>query len=290
MNTADRSAPDGEEALWDEVSAHWPELHRSELIPTHGAYHQVGVFPGVAVVRVSTGAGHHSRSLREAASLTAIGVLRLPAEVPHVLGPVKSGHGWSAVALSYLPGRRRQAEDFSEVGTELGRVLNAIHAVPAERCAGLPPVREWCGGADWPSLVGRICAKLGRPLRSTALDAVRAVLGSEAGAPVTLVHGDFGMHNLLWLGESVTGIIDFDTACVGDPAMDVASLLGVYDREELAAIADADTLKRAAIHQRSLPLQVAAAAEIADDSSLRDHALTNFADRERERSFGSSVW
>ncbi len=272
--------------LWTEVAVSWPEFDWGEMIPSHGAYHYVAVFPGVAVVRVSTGAGHEARARREADTLGSVSTLRLPAEVPRVLSPVRTAETWSAVAVAYLPGRRRQAESWSLVGGELGRVMNGIHSAPLGRAARLQPVREWCGGDEWLPIVTDIAGQLGRTWRRTAIEAVLAVLGVESGVARTLVHGDFGMHNLLWLGETVSGIIDLDAACVGDPAMDVASLLGVYEREEIASITDGDTLRRAVIHQRSLPLQVAAAAELAGDQRLRDHALANFVDRELDRSYG----
>ena len=277
---------DDAEQLWKEVATSWPELDWAEMIPSHGAYHHVAVFPGAAVVRVSTGVGHEARSHREAASLDAVSTLVLPAESPRVLSPVRTGEGWSAVAISYLPGRRRQVGAWSLVGGELGRVMNGIHSAALAGAPPLQPVREWCGGDQWLSIVTGIAGQLGRSWRRTAIEAVLAVLGAESSIERTLVHGDFGMHNLLWLGEAVSGIIDLDAACVGDPAMDVACLLGVYERDEIASITDGDTLRRAVIHQRSLPLQVAAAAELAGDQRLRDHALGNFVDRERDRSFG----
>jgi Ser/Thr protein kinase RdoA (MazF antagonist) len=280
MNTLDDAEP-----LWREVATFWPELDWSEMIPSHGAYHYVAVFPGVAVVRVSTGTGHEARSRRESETLGAVSALRLPAEVPRVLSPVRTGETWSAVAVGYLPGRRRQAEAWSLVGGELGRVMNGIHSASLAGAPRLQPVREWCGGEQWLTIVTEIAGQLGRSWRRTAIESVLAVLGVEAGVERTLVHGDFGMHNLLWLGEGVSGIIDLDAACLGDPAMDVASLLGVYEREEVASITDAEMLRRAVIHQRSLPLQVAAAAELAGDQRLRDHALGNFVDRELDRSF-----
>lgn len=78
-------------------------------------------------------------------------------------------------------------------------------------------------------------------------------------------------------------MIDADHAAWADPAIDVAPLLAHYDPAELALDLDDEVLRRAAIHRRSLSLQVAAAAELAGDDSLRDHALGNFARRQLGR-------
>ncbi len=42
-----------------------------------------------------------------------------------------------------------------------------------------------------------------------------------------LIHGDFGTANLLFdpARERISGVIDFDGVCIGDPATDVAALM-----------------------------------------------------------------
>jgi aminoglycoside 2''-phosphotransferase len=47
----------------------------------------------------------------------------------------------------------------------------------------------------------------------------------------TLRHGDFGPSNILYNAESrtISGIIDFDSIGVGDPAMDVGAVLNLGD-------------------------------------------------------------
>lgn len=50
---------------------------------------------------------------------------------------------------------------------------------------------------------------------------------------VTLIHGDFGASNILWLPESkeISGIIDFGNARLGDPAYDFAGILSSYGED-----------------------------------------------------------
>jgi aminoglycoside phosphotransferase (APT) family kinase protein len=103
------------------------------------------------------------------------------------------------------------------------------------------------------------------------------------GVPPALVHGDFSPHNLLWDGDGVAGLIDFDHACVGDPAMDIAPLIGFFGATAVGSIVDAPTLERGMLHRASLSLQVAAAADLLGDEALRHHALKNFVTRTRAR-------
>lgn len=106
----------------------------------------------------------------------------------------------------------------------------------------------------------------------------------ETDAQPALVHGDFGLHNVLWTQDRISGVIDFDHAAVGDPAMDVAPLVGQFGAVKLAQIYDREMLYRAKSHRASLPLQVAAAGALVNDSKLRDQALGNFHKRLRNGS------
>lgn len=50
---------------------------------------------------------------------------------------------------------------------------------------------------------------------------------------VTLIHGDFGASNIIWLPESkeISGIIDFGNVRLGDPAYDFAGILSSYGED-----------------------------------------------------------
>lgn len=103
------------------------------------------------------------------------------------------------------------------------------------------------------------------------------MLESERGA--ALVHGDFGPHNVLVDAGGRAHLIDTDHAACGDPATDIAPLLGWYRLDELRGDFADDELRRAVQIKRTLPLQISAAAELAGDAALREHALGNFARR-----------
>ncbi|MHA7284150.1 phosphotransferase family protein [Arthrobacter sp. TMS2-4] len=108
---------------------------------------------------------------------------------------------------------------------------------------------------------------------------VSDVLSLEQAVTPSLVHGDFGGHNLLWDESGAPGLIDFDNACIADPAVDLAPLIGAYGAAKVVEITDKDTLERAKSYRASLPLQVAAAAFLGHDQDLRAHALHNFTQR-----------
>ncbi len=50
-----------------------------------------------------------------------------------------------------------------------------------------------------------------------------------------LIHGDFGGSNILFDGQSISGVLDFAGACISDPALDLASV-SVYGERFLERI------------------------------------------------------
>jgi aminoglycoside phosphotransferase (APT) family kinase protein len=109
------------------------------------------------------------------------------------------------------------------LGSELGRFLAALHALRRgpEAAAWLP--QQW-------QLLGR-CVEEVVPLLASA-EARRAeamfsgVLSSwDESLPTALIHADLGPAHILHDGRSVTGVIDWSDARLGDPALDFAWLL-----------------------------------------------------------------
>ncbi|MED1864323.1 aminoglycoside phosphotransferase family protein [Fictibacillus nanhaiensis] len=58
-------------------------------------------------------------------------------------------------------------------------------------------------------------------------------LNNEEHLKTTLIHGDFGASNILWNTENLTisGIIDFGSTRIGDPAYDFAGILSSYGED-----------------------------------------------------------
>ncbi|HEU0027083.1 MAG TPA: phosphotransferase [Ktedonobacterales bacterium] len=163
---------------------------------------------------------------------------------------------WLAAAPAPLRG---------QVAQRLGAFLRALHALPADVLAGQPP-RD--GHEEWAELYANIRAHLFPAMRPDARDEVAARFGAflsgdtGAWAPAPR-HGDFGAGNILYdaAAEELTGVIDFSSAGLGDPAMDIAALstLGdaVLDRALIAYPEAAAYLERAAFYRSTFALQQA---------------------------------
>jgi Ser/Thr protein kinase RdoA (MazF antagonist) len=276
MSTLEQDAS----GAWPRLRRAWPDLDWAHAVHRHGAFHHVAVLGEAGVVRVSSATDHRSRILRQADVLRTVGGLGLATRMPRLLGTVDGG-AWSAMACTYVPGALDVDRPWRDVRGRFADLLADLAAarVPASR---LPPARTWCGGSAWPGIVERIAAGADPVVRDAARAVVREVVAAGDGVPCSLVHGDLGPHNVVWDADGAAGLIDFDHAGAGDPAVDVAPLVGAYGGAAVAQIVTADVLARARVHRASLPLQVAAAAELAGDGRLRAHALANFARRSAE--------
>jgi Ser/Thr protein kinase RdoA (MazF antagonist) len=181
-----------------------------------------------------------------------------------------------------VAGGLRETDHWPDVRGGLLTMLDELAAVRLEHDVALPAARTWCGGPDWPAIVEkRLVGHLPQDISDGAMAVVADVLSAEQDSAPSVVHGDFGLHNVLWQAGTASGLIDFDHLGVGDPAIDVAPLVGKFSIAELSHDFERELLRRAMFHRASLPLQVASAAELAGFASLRDHALGNFTHRSR---------
>jgi Ser/Thr protein kinase RdoA (MazF antagonist) len=276
MSTLDRDAS----SAWPALRAVWPHLAWEHAVHRHGAFHHVAVLGSTGVVRVSSAVDHEARIARQAQALRVVGELGLGTRIPRLIGTA-SGGTWSAMACTFVSGDLDADRPWREVRGHVADMLDDLAAarVPA---SGLPPARAWCGGSSWPEIVERLTAGSDSRVRAAARSAVREVIGLGDAVPHSVVHGDLGPHNTVWDETGTPGLIDFDHACAADPAIDVAPLVGSYGAGQVAQVVTAEVLGRAKAHRATLPLQVAAAAALAGDARLRDHALANFTRRSGE--------
>ncbi|MCC3266029.1 phosphotransferase family protein [Arthrobacter gengyunqii] len=266
---------------WKALRSVWPALAWDKAQFRRGAFHHVAVLGEDAVVRVVYGPHHVQSTEGEAGNLAAFTHAGLPFRIPAVLQDLFHGPDWSAQVNSYVPGDHRPLEAWAAVREPLALVLAELAALDPLSGGGLRPVRAWCGAENWPTVVAGITVALPRGEAKAAARVVADVLAAEEWVIPAVVHGDLGLHNVLWDGTAVSGLVDFDNACLGDPAIDLAPLVGAFGAAAVADIADADLVARAQLHRASLSLQVAAAAELSGDGELRDFALGNFSDRFR---------
>lgn len=259
----------------------WPDYDWARAELEHGAYHEVLLLPRGPVARLTDGLGHEHRMRRETEVMSLLAHLPTPLPVPRPLSPPVSEGGRSGVLISRVDGRSREGAPWPLVRAGLTRALVALRGAPEiETARRLPPPRHWCGGQAWPEVVAELLVpRLPRTARDTAKRVVSDVLEIEQQARPELVHGDFGLHNVLWTRSEVTGLIDVDHASWADPAIDVAPLIGSFSAGELRDDFCSELLQRAMYHRATLPLQIAASAELAGRAALREHALENFVRR-----------
>lgn len=253
----------------------FPEFDWSSVQMTAGAFHRVLIGPET-VARIVRGTAHRERAARETRILIALSGLDLGVHVPDLVGSERTFEDWTGYVVTRVPGEPSESRPWADVREVLEDVLARFAAVTVP--AGLPPARSWCGGDRFAAIVEERLA----PLLGPHGDLVRHVVADlEAlpSGPRVLVHGDFGPHNLLWDAGRPVSLIDLDHACVNDQAMDVATLIGRYGADQVGDIVSDALLSRGMVHRATLPLQVAAAGELAGRASLRDHGLANFAAR-----------
>ncbi len=243
---------------------------------SHGAFHHVAVLGSTGVVRVSFAADHEAQIACQSAALLAVGSVGLRTRIPKLFR-THTGDNWSAMACTVVEGAHKTDRPWHEVRHDFAGILDDLRG--ARLPTGLAAARSWCGGGSWPDVVERITAGASSRVRKAAHIGVREVLALDEVASPSLVHGDFGPHNILWDESGLPGLIDFDNACVADPAIDVAPLIGFYGAAKVGEIVDADVLARAKVYRASLPLQVVAAAALGSDRKLQGHALSNFSRR-----------
>lgn len=273
MSTIARDAS----SAWTALESAWSDFSWENAVYSHGAFHHVAVLGSSCVVRVSFARDHQSQIARQGAILRTVSSIGLNTCVPQLLRTF-IGDTWSAMACAFVKGAHDVDRPWEEVRHHFAGILEDLRSVQVT-ASSLPPARTWCGGESWSSLVEHIVGESSPAVQDAARTVVQDVMGLDGTASSSLVHGDFGPHNILWDTSGTPGLIDFDNACTADPAIDVAPLIGFYGAANVGQIVDTDALTRAKIYRASLPLQVAAAAALRADRKLQRHALLTFTQR-----------
>jgi len=182
---------------------------------------------------------------RHAALLREVAMLRLPVAVPEVVTEAAAEPlGRCHVVTPLLPGAPLWREDTESLDPgaadrlagDLAALLRALAMVdppPAlQRLLG-PPLDE----SLWQGLEERATNALLHLVppetRGRAAQELRGGVEAAHGAPSGLVHGDLGGRNVLvdHATGRLTGVLDWDSVAMGDPAIDLAALsLGLTHR------------------------------------------------------------
>lgn len=135
-------------------------------------------------------------------------------------------------AGEYFPDLAMPPEEYRHaIGTQLATALAHLHAVPLDSLAGTgldldAQVNEATLSAAVNGMAARITELNGPPIaavplaRQWLLDHIDDVVPS---GPLSLLQGDFGLHNTLVEGERVTALVDWEAATIGPPARELAA-------------------------------------------------------------------
>jgi hypothetical protein len=163
---------------------------------------------------------------KEAAVLAALEPTNIPAPRLVAVDPDGSSAGVPALLTGRLPGRQPRVGQVARPQTLaiLGAMLAEIHRVGADLAhdralrAVVPPYRPF---GDLAEAVVPAASR-----RPDLWQAALSIAGSTpaAAAPAILIHRDYHAWNTLWVGDRLTGVVDWTSASWGPPAADLAHL------------------------------------------------------------------
>lgn len=178
----------------------------------------------------------------------------LPFRVPRSVGSVARRDGLLAVATERIRGTVHPVG--SGDPQTLRALVDAIHDVDIDHVsAHTATPHAFCGGEDWETVLRELVVpRLPSALRQIGRRIVADLAALEPPARV-LNHGDLAGWNVLWSGDSVAGVLDWDLASRDDPADDIASLADWHGWQVAPHLADKSTIQRAKVISQSFPLQ-----------------------------------
>ncbi len=181
----------------------------------------------------------------------------LPYEVPRPITRVITRNGHTAVGTTWIKGEPRKPGPAPEKA--LATLVNSLKKIDTTGWEPYldDPHAHW-GGTDWVRTLRQdVVPLLLKTNQKIAHAVIDSVLELDPVEPV-LVHGDLAGHNILWQGDRLAGVIDWDHATIADPAFDLAALGNWYDWESLRKAATEEEITRAKIVSRLLALQAVA--------------------------------
>lgn len=126
----------------------------------------------------------------------------------------------------------------SNIAKQLATFLKELHSIPLKEVdnCGLTFIDDY---SEWTNLFERIQKKLFPYMKKESQDLIsnnfNSYFDQNFNFRHTLVHGDFGPSNIIFDSndEIISGIIDFNEVSIGDPAIDIASLIGPFGYGEV---------------------------------------------------------
>lgn len=253
------------------IAALAPDLIIHSVRRDNGQFNDVLIVNNAWVFRFPKSSATLLSMPNEVAILRALaGRLPLPTPAPCYVNFMAPRPGFGYALLPGAPLSREwiataPAPVCDQIAQRLGEFLRALHTLPPEPLDG-QPLQDSI--EQWAELFDNIHDHLFPFMRSDARDEVAGrfeaflAVAQSSWTPVPR-HGDFGSGNILYDAEAgaVSGVIDFGSAGLGDPAVDIAALstLGqpIRDRALVAYPEAAGYLDRAAFYRSTFALQQA---------------------------------
>jgi hypothetical protein len=158
-----------------------------------------------------------------------------PVRIPEIVAHLESWNGYvmsetPGVPLSRLSGQMRM-QGMRLAGSAMGR----LHRLPLRLQKNHTISDETKLLRDWVQFSGPFLP-INNRITAQALNAIESVFNEIGDGPVSLIHRDFHDGQILCEGNRAT-LIDFDTACNGDPAQDIGNFLAHLDFAALLGVA-----------------------------------------------------
>jgi homoserine kinase type II len=138
--------------------------------------------------------------------------------------------GRPAMLFAFAEGEELERADVTpERCRIMGELVGRLHALAPRFRSARPNPYRWSRVAEW-------VAELepgggGDPLVAPSLPLLREELESAValpGAPRGLVHGDLFLDNVLWVGDRVSAVLDWEMSCVDAFAYDLAVMVNAW--------------------------------------------------------------
>lgn len=119
------------------------------------------------------------------------------------------------------------------ISKQLATFLRELHSIPIEEFYD-HEIKFTDTYSEWTNFYDKIETKLFKFMRKEAKDSISknfdSFLNHDLDFDETIIHGDFGPTNIIFDPNSqiISGIIDFNDVSIGDPATDIASLIGPF--------------------------------------------------------------
>lgn len=275
--------------------------HRAIAAGTINSNYAIETAGGPFFVRVNEGKSEHDVAweARLVAALAERGVITPPPLVAQDGRPYAPLLGPTTKWISVFPWRAGHHLAASEVTPALAETFGA--ALAQLHVAGLALPESWRRGSiyDHAHLVGRFdrFAREGDPALAHAITILRDELAEAARQAAVrrrathgMIHGDLFRDNVLWAGDQISAILDFEQASGGSLAYDLAVCINDWcwtDRPRLAIAAalvtgyqrvrplsDAD--------RAALPVEIRAAAARFTITRITDVYLARVANPEKD--------